>query len=115
MKVEFEKVIDGINRYIDREIYGNLNDLQEMLARLAVGRINQNSDGIKKYLMTNGFCKTLCLVDSEGMVDVDDILQDIRAEIDRKGSIQVEIPFIGKLTFRANDIDVLRSEIIGGY
>ena len=115
MKVEFEKVIDGINRYIDREIYGNLNDLQEMLARLAVGRINQNSDGIKKYLMTNGFCKTLCLVDSEGMVDVDDILQDIRAEIDRKGSIQVEIPFIGKLPFRANDIDLLRSEIIGGY
>lgn len=115
MKVEFEKVIDGMNRYIDREIYGNLNDLQELLARMAVGQINHNTDGIKKYLMTNGFCRTLCLVDSEGMVDIDRILQDLRTEIDRKGSIQVEIPLIGKLTFRANDVDILRNEITGGY
>lgn len=115
MKVSFEKVIDGINRYIDKEIYGNLNDLQEMIARLAVGRINQNSENIKKYLMENGFCKTLCLVDADGMVDIDKILQDVRTEIERKDSIQVQIPFIGKMTFHAHDVDVLRNEITGGY
>jgi hypothetical protein len=115
MKVEFEKVIDGLNRYIDREIYKNLNDLQEMLARLTIGRINQNADGIKRYLMTNGFFKTLCLVDSDGMVDIDSLLQDLRTEIERKGSITVEVPLIGKITFKANDVDILRNEIAGGY
>lgn len=115
MKVEFEKVLDGLNRYIDREIYKNLNDLQEMLARLTIGRINQNADGIKHYLMTNGFFKTLCIVDSDGMVDIERLLQDLRAEIERNGSITVDIPLIGKLTFRTSDIDMLRNEITGGY
>lgn len=113
MKVKFENVIDGVNRYLDKEIYGNLNDLQEFLARLAVARINQNADLIKTSLMNNGLARTLCIVDSEGMVDVDSLSQDIKKEIDRKGSIQVEIPMIGKLTFRSVDVDVLRDLIIG--
>lgn len=113
MKVKFENVIDGVNRYLDKEIYGNLNDLQEFLARLAVARINQNADLIKTSLMNNGLVRTLCIVDSEGMVDVDSLSQDIKREIDRKGSIQVEIPMIGKLTFRSVDVDVLRDLIIG--
>lgn len=115
MNVKYEKVIDGINRYIDREIYGNLNDLQEILARMAVGRFNKNSEAIKSALMTNGFCKTLCLIDSNGMVDIDSILQDLQEQISRKGCVQIEIPLIGKITFRESDVDILRRDIEGGY
>lgn len=114
MKVSFEKVIDGLNRYIDKEIYANLGDLQEILVRMVVGRVNQNSEVIKNYFMTNGFYRTLCIVDSEGMVDVDKLLQELKTEIERKGSIMVEVPLIGKMTFRASDVDVLRREIYGG-
>ena len=113
MKVKFESVIDGINRYLDKEIYGNLNDLQEFLARLAVGRINQSTDTIKAMLMSNGFAKTLCLIDSDGMVEIDSLLQEVKRELERKGSIQFEIPLIGKITFCPSDVDVLRDQIYG--
>lgn len=113
MKVKFETVIDGLNRYLDREIYKNLNDLQEFVARLAVGRINQNTEAIKVALMNNGFAKTLCLVDSEGMVEIDALLHEVRKEVERKGHIQVEIPMIGKITFCPADVDVLREHIYG--
>ena len=112
MKVKFESVVDGINLFLDKEIYGNLNDLQEFLARLTIGRINQNADLIKNFLMTNGFIRTMNIIDSDGMVDIDSITQDIKREIDRKGSIQVEIPMIGKLTFHSKDVDVLRDFIV---
>jgi hypothetical protein len=113
VKVKFESVVDGINRYLDKEIYANLNDLQEFLARLAVGRINQNSEAIKAALMNNGFARTLCLVDSEGMVEIDSLCQDIKKEIDRKGCIQFDVPMIGKITFRSVDVDVIRDLICG--
>jgi hypothetical protein len=112
MKVKFETMVDGINRYIDKEIYGNLNGVQEFVARVVVGRMNSNAEAIKKTLMNNGFAKTLCIVDSDGMVDVDMILSDIRREIERQGSLQVDIPMIGKLTFRADDVDALHNEIL---
>jgi hypothetical protein len=112
MKVKFETVVDGINRYIDKEIYKNLNGLQEFVARLVVGRVNDNAENIKNVLMNNGIAKTLCVIDSDGMVDVEVLLADIRREIERQESLQVDIPMIGKLTFHADDVDVLHNEIM---
>ena len=110
--VKFERVIDGINRYIDQEIYCNLNDLQEFMARLVIGRINSSTENIKAMLMSNGFLKTLCIVDSDGMVDVDKLMQDIRREIERKGSIEFTVPMIGKMKFTPADVDVLHNMIV---
>lgn len=110
--VRFEKVIDGINRYIDSEIYSNLNDLQELLARIVVGRINSNAENIKAVLMSNGFAKTLCIIDSDGMVDIGRLMQDIRREIERKGSIEFDVPMIGRLKFTPADVDVLHDMIV---
>ena len=114
MKVRFENVVDGINRYIDKEIYCNLNGAQEILARVVVARMNQNAETIKQSMMNNGFFKTLCIIDSDGMVEVDQLLRDIRQEIERKGSLEVNIPMIGKLKFTATDVDVLKNEILRG-
>lgn len=113
MKVRFESVVDGINKYIDKEIFRNLNGMQEFVARLVVGRINQNAESVKELLMNNGFMRTLCIIDSDGMVDIDQLLQDVKREIDRQGCIHVNVPMIGKLTFRASDVDALRNEIGG--
>lgn len=114
MKVEFEKVLDGINKYIDKEIYPGLNDLQEFAARLIIGRINSSSNAIKEYLVGNGFIKTFGLIDRDGMVDIDQLLHEVKMEIERKGSIQVEVPMIGKLTFKPVDVDILYDEIKKG-
>jgi hypothetical protein len=104
--------MDGINSYIDQEIYGNLNDLQEILARIVIGRINSSSEDIKTMLMSNGFLKTLAIIDSDGMVDVDRLMQDIRREIERKGSIEFDVPMIGRLKFTPADVDVLYNMIV---
>lgn len=114
MKVEFERVLDGINRYIDREIYPSLNDLQEFAARLVVGRINSSSSTIKEYLMSNGFVMTFGLIDRDGMVEIDQLMHEVRKELERKGSIQVDVPMIGKLTFKPVDVDMLCEEIKRG-
>ena len=113
MKVKFENIIEGINRYLDKEIYINLNDLQELTARFVLGRINQNTEMIKKAFMDNGFIKTFDLIDSDGMVDIDLIMREIKKEIEQKGKLQVEVPLIGKLTFIPADVDVLKNYITG--
>jgi hypothetical protein len=114
MKIKFESVIDGLNRYIDKEIYSNLNGVQEIMVRFVVGRINQSAESIKQNFMNNGFLRTLCIVDSEGMVEVDQLLADIRREIERKGVLEVDIPMIGKMKFTPADVDVLKNEMLRG-
>lgn len=114
MKVKFETMVDGINRYIDKEIYGKLNNVQEFFARVVIGRINQNVDSIKNNLMHNGFVKTLGIVDSDGKVDVEEIMQSIKREIERQECLRLEIPLIGTITFKAEDVDNLYKDIVRG-
>ena len=107
----FEKVVDGIIRYLDREIFANMNNWQELIARIIVGRISENANAVKEYLTKNGFVKTLNVIDRDGNVNVEAILRDIKREIERKGALQVEVPLVGKLTFKPADVDVLHDDI----
>lgn len=113
MKYRFEKVIEGISKYIDKEIYAGMNDVQELVARIFVGRIIDNMEGVKKTLIDNGFVRTFGIIDGEGMVDVDALAKDIRREVERKGTLVVSIPMFGKLTFVPTDIDAILNTIKG--
>ena len=115
MAYKFERVVDGIVKYIDNEIYPGMNDLQELVARLAVARIVNNEESIKKALENNGVIRTFGIIDGEGMVDIDSLIKDIKKEMERKGSLVVSIPMFGKLTFKSADVDVLYKYITGGY
>lgn len=113
MKVEFEKVMDGISRYMNSEIYAGMNAWQDFAARIMVGRIVGNQEAVKDMLMNNVFAKTFGIVDSDGMVDVDSLAKDIRRELARRERMTVEIPMFGKYTFSPSDVDALYQEITG--
>ncbi len=117
MLYKFEKVVDGIAKYIDSEIYSGMNDVQELMARIVIGRLIDNENTIKSSLVNNGIIRTFGFVDSEGMVDVDGLRSDLKKEIERKGKLTISIPMFGKLTFVPEDVDVLYRYITegGGY
>ena len=112
--VEFNRVIDGLSRYLNKKFYANLNEWQEVIARSAVGRIIGNPESLKQSLSANGIVRTFAVMDSEGNVGLENLARDLKREIERKGKISVEIPIIGKLSFVASDIDDIYREITGG-
>lgn len=110
----FEKVLDGIARYIDKEIYTGMNDWQEVMARIAVSRVFDNREHLKNRLVNNGVIRTFGVIDEEGMVDVDGLAADLKKQIEQKGKITVSLPMFGKLTFKAEDVDNLYRTIKEG-
>jgi hypothetical protein len=107
MRYKLETVIDGIAKYIDREIYSGMNDFQELMARVVVGRMIDNTEAIKEALVSNGIIRTFGIIDSEGMVDVDSLARDIKKEIERKGKLVITLPMFGKMTFMPEDVDAI--------
>lgn len=112
--MSFEKVLNGILRYMNEEIYRGMNDWQEVFARIAVSRLIGNSDSLKNSLINNGYIKTFAIMDEEGNVDVDGIARDLRDQIDRKGKLVLSLPMFGTFTFTASDVDKLHSMITEG-
>ena len=109
--MNFEKVIYGINKYLDREMYKNMADWQEVLARIAVGRMIGDTDALKETLMRNSFVKTFAIMDVDGNVDVDGLMRDLKEQISHKGKISITFPLIGTFTFTAEDVDELHRTI----
>lgn len=114
MAVPFERVMDGIIKYIDAEIIGGMNEWQELVARMAIGRIAENSDTVKSAILNNGIVRTFGVVDSNGMIDIDGLARDLKREITRKGKLTVKIPMFGSMTFKPEDIDKIHYMITGG-
>jgi hypothetical protein len=109
--MEFEKVIRGILKYLDREIYGNMVDWQEMVARIAVSRIIGDEDKLKNTLMNNSFVRTFSIIDTDGRVDVDGLMRDIKRQIEAKGKLEFSLPMLGKFSFVTSDVDTLHRYI----
>lgn len=112
--MEFEKVLNGIMKYLNNEIYSNMTEWQEILARIAVSRIISNTNNLKNVLMQNPFIKTLAIIDNEGNVDVEGLIRDIKTQLEQKEKISFSIPMFGKFTFTASDVEKLKNCIYGG-
>lgn len=112
--VSFEQIIDGVARYLNKYLFSKMNDFQEVIARIAVGRIIGNPEALKQSLQANGIVRTFAVMDSDGNVDLEPIMRDLKREIERKGKLTVEIPMFGKISFLPQDIDEIYREITGG-
>lgn len=112
--MEFVKLLDGVSAYLEAEIFPNMADWQQMIARIALGRAYENKDEIVEKLGGNGIIRTFRLMDESGNVDVDRLMKDIRNEVSRAGKIEIKIPMFGKMTFSPEDVDILHKKIIGG-
>lgn len=111
--MEFEKVLNGILKYMDREIYSGMNDWQEMVARIAVSRLMKNNDKLKSLLCDNTFIRTFAIIDENGNVDVDGLYSDIKEQVANKGKIEIVLPLFGTFKFAPSDVDKLYSTITG--
>lgn len=107
MNYSFEKVIHGITKYIDHNLYSKMNELQEFVARITVGRAIERSDALKSALAKNGVIRTFGFIDSEGNVDVEGLAHDIKKQIMQRGTLEISIPMFGRLKFVPEDVDEL--------
>lgn len=114
MAVQFEKVLDGAVKFIDTEIISGMTEWQELIARMAIGRVVNNGDAVKNAVVNNGIVRTFGVVDSEGMIDIDSLAADLKREIGKKGKLTVKIPMFGALTFKPEDVDKIYNLIAGG-
>jgi hypothetical protein len=112
--MDFDRVISGIIKYLDREIYIGMNDWQEMLARIAVSRVIGNKDHLKEMIVSNPFVRTFNIIDEDGIVDVDGLMRDLKEQIAQKGKIEISIPMFGKFVFNSSDVDKLHKTIMEG-
>jgi hypothetical protein len=111
--MEFEIVLNGIIKFLNKEILSQMNSWQEIMARVAMARAINNAEEIKKMLTRNPFLKTFAIADENAIIDVEGLVNDIKTAIRDKECIEFDLPLFGKFKFVESDIDLLYSYIRG--
>ncbi len=104
-----EQVTKGLISYIDNEVIAKLPTTGKILAGTAVALAVRNNSALLNNAW--GFFRNLGVLNSDGLMDVDQLATVLRENANRYGAIVLEYPLIGKLTFTAEDVDIARRYI----
>lgn len=106
--VAIDKVEQGVAAYLDSELMPQLpkSGFEKVLAGTAISLVIRRSRNILEGYKNNKTIQMLKLMDENGNVDVDVLAEELKKNIPQEG-VKVEVPLIGALTFRKEDVDKL--------
>lgn len=110
--IEFNQVLNGIIKYLNREIYSGMNDWQRVIARVAVSRLIGNRENLRNSIIKNPYLRTFAIIDDEGMVDIEGLARDLKNQISEVGKVEISLPLFGTFKFHEDDIDKLHRMIV---
>ena len=107
MSYDFDTVINGIIRYIEKFIFPTLNKTQLFVGYTLLTRYRRNLSALRPMLEDNALLKPLRVFDDDGRVDIDSWMEDIKSTMEHYGKFELEIPFVGPYSFTKDDVDKL--------
>lgn len=105
--VSSKQIVDGIATYADKEIMPKLEPSKQFVAGIALGLVGGKADGMLRALAEQPMISALGVVKPNGEVDLDTLYAAASAQMERQGSLPIDIPIIGRMTFGRSDIDEL--------
>lgn len=110
--VALHQFTEGVKGYIQQSVIPHLPMDRQFVAGVALGIAVNRADKIAQILKENQVVKILGLIE-EDMVDDDALFTAMREQMNRQGSLQIDIPWLGKMTFSAQDVDAMQRAIRG--
>lgn len=103
---DYNKVINGIAKYIDTEIVDKILGWKKWVVGSGLGLALSNSTNVFNQLKNNEFVKMLNIIDKDNKIDVDKIYKELKKQA-KKSSITFEVPMVGSITLNDQDIEKL--------
>lgn len=112
MFVSMEQVVNGVAKYVNSEFVEKVDGLKKWAvigaASLAVAKVNSIGETLQKSKVA----KTMGVMDDNGQIDIDLFKEHMAFAADSTGPMVQNIPLLGPVTFRKDDIQKLYDFIV---
>lgn len=103
---EYNKVINGVAKYIDTEIVDKITGWQKWVVGSGLGIALSNATNLFNQLKDNEFVKMLGVIDKDDKINVDKIYKELKKQA-KKSAITFNAPLIGAMTLNEQDVEKL--------
>lgn len=104
------QVINGLTRYIDKEILTKISGWQGMLLGVMTGVATTKAGAVFDSIAAHPVVRMLGIVDDQGMVDID-LLHKEFAKQAAKGPVTIDLPLVGAMIINQTDVEKLYNYI----
>lgn len=101
---EYNKVINGIAKYIDYEIVEKISGWKKWVVGSGMGLALSNTAGVFNQVKNNEFVKMLNIIDKDDRINVDKIYKEMKKQA-KKSSVTFDVPMLGPITLNEQDVD----------
>jgi hypothetical protein len=101
---EYNKVINGIAKYVDVEIVDKISGWQKWVVGSGIGIALSNATNVFNQLKTNEFVIMLGVIDKDDRINVEKIYKEFKKQ-SKKGPITFNAPMIGAITLTEDDVE----------
>lgn len=109
--VSLNKVMDAVFRFAEEEIFPNMREIQEIVARSAAAWIFDSADTALDLLVQNKIARAFGFIDGNKNIDALRALKYFRVQLERKQKLTVTVPALGTFTFLPQDLDKIMKYI----
>ena len=102
---EYSKILDAIAKFVDEDILTNVNGWQKWVLGSGIGLVLNDGEDMLNQIKDNEFVKMLKIVDGD-KINVDKIYKELKKQA-KKTPISINIPMVGVLTLKEEDVDKL--------
>lgn len=106
-----EQVLNGVVKYIDNEVLTKLDTKGKIFLGTGITIALKNSQNLLQKIQNNEIVKALGIVDESGQYDIDLLAEHLKANAQKYGKLQFNVPVVGTLTFSAEDVDRIKEYI----
>ena len=115
--VSVEKAKRGIAAYLDAELMPTLpaKSWERIVVGGAISIAVAKAEKIIDKYKSNPMVESLEMFGSDGSVDIDLLKNTLKSQIGKEGCMEIpDVPIVGKLIFRSEDVDKLYDYIMKG-
>lgn len=112
MNYTAEQVMNGLVNYADNEVMSKLPTSGKWIAGTMMGIATTKTGHLIDSLRDNTIVNMLGIIDENGLIDVDTLIEAMKLSADKYGKIMIDIPLVGKLGFTSDDVIKLRTFIV---
>lgn len=112
--MEFEKVLQGLIRYIRGEMMATMTIPQKLGAEAVIFCAESNPTRLKNNIMKNEFLKILGISIDENQINVDEVMRCLKHAFTKYPVVGISPPFMGEYKFVSSDLDKLYQYIMEG-
>lgn len=111
--VSIKQIEKGIGSYLDHELMPQLpqDGIEKVIIGTGISLLLKKNIGKIDNLRKNPVINAMGIFDKDGNVDIDTLREELKEHMPESG-VKYEVPMIGTLTFKGNDVDVLYNHIV---